>query len=513
MLKAIKQSRELQILSLIVFIALVLRLIGIQHGFPFIFHPDEPAVVRSATGIRFDPNPGHFDWPHLHFYLNYFVHFLFIKFRGFLQVIGLQEPIAKRFPLLWSDPLVFYWLSRVFDAFLGAFTAIPLFLAGKKLKNAKTGLLAAAVLAVFPHHVHVSHFALIDVPTVFWLAWALYFSVNIFKEFRIKDYLLAGLFIGFAASTKYNGGLAAIVVFTAHLLRVLENKENFFSLDNLKALIFSGLMAIAGFIIGTPYSVLDFPTFIGDDSPNGAMWQFTNVGSVAFPLRIQQFFKAITTQYLFDYGVTFIAIFTLFSIYATFKMRKRYCLVLIPALFLLFYTAGFAKFRIHYFMTAYPFMMLAIALAFSEFIEKKSKVLQNVLLVLVFSLPIILSGYRIYVLTQKDTKVELYEWMQQNIVLTDKLIYNSSSIAPVLDKFDNPATKEITIENINDSSPDYAFVHTESGSPGFFAPVTKLVVHDDAKLLSDEGFELVETISPLHRRGNKIYIYKRAGDL
>ena len=54
-------------LFLILLLGLVLRVLGLRHGFPFIFHPDEPTVVRSALGVRFFPNPGHFDWPHLTF--------------------------------------------------------------------------------------------------------------------------------------------------------------------------------------------------------------------------------------------------------------------------------------------------------------------------------------------------------------------------------------------------------------------------------------------------------------
>src|SRR3972149_2896119 len=143
MLAAIRKNSDLQLLLAIVLVGLGLRLWGIEHGFPFIFHPDEPAVVRSALGIRFEANPKHFDWPHLHFYLNYFLFFLFIKARGLAQALGLQAFLAAKFPLLWEDPLVFYWLSRVFDAFLGALTAVPVFLAGRKLFSKRVGLLAA----------------------------------------------------------------------------------------------------------------------------------------------------------------------------------------------------------------------------------------------------------------------------------------------------------------------------------------------------------------------------------
>ena len=74
---------------IVLIVALILRLTAIDHGFPYIYHPDEPTVVRSALGLRFDPNPHHFDWPHLYFYLNYLMYMVFAKLRDFLTLLGL----------------------------------------------------------------------------------------------------------------------------------------------------------------------------------------------------------------------------------------------------------------------------------------------------------------------------------------------------------------------------------------------------------------------------------------
>ena len=123
----------------IVILAVLLRVIGITHSFPFIFHPDEPTVVRSALGIRFDPNPGHFDWPHLFIYQNYFLFMIFSKVRDIIAAIGLKSSLSSAFPIIWDDYLVFYLLSRIFAALLGAFTIIPVFYAAKNLFGKKAG--------------------------------------------------------------------------------------------------------------------------------------------------------------------------------------------------------------------------------------------------------------------------------------------------------------------------------------------------------------------------------------
>ena len=97
---------------------------GNKNGFPFIFHPDEPTIIRSALGIRFNPNPKHFDWPHLYIYLNYFLYMIFAKIRGLTVTFGLRDLVAKFIPLVWDENLIYYYLTRCFSALLGAFTAI-----------------------------------------------------------------------------------------------------------------------------------------------------------------------------------------------------------------------------------------------------------------------------------------------------------------------------------------------------------------------------------------------------
>lgn len=504
-------------LFLIIFVGIVLRLYGLNHGFPFIFHPDEPAVVRSATGIRFDPNPAHFDWPHLHFYLNFFLYWLFIKFRGFLQIIGLQEPIVKIFPLLWRDPLVFYWLSRLFDAFLGAFTALPLYLAGKELFNKKTGLLAALAISVMPFHVHVSHFALIDVPTAFWISWAIYFSTKIYRYGLIKNYLLAGFFIGLAASTKYNGGLAALVVFMGHLIRLIESAEEGIkrkTLDTLKQLlnpkeikflVVSGFAAIAGFILGTPYSVLDFDTFIRSDSPVGAMWQFKNVGSVDFAVRINQFIRVLTTEYLNNFGYTLIIIFTLFAIYSTFKMNKKVCFIYVPALFLFYYTAGFDKLRAHYFLTVYPFVALAVGVAIEKVIRNKSKVFKVFVLLAVFLPPLMLSAQRSVLLKKEDTRNITYNWLKEHVTIADFLIYNSSSLNPVVEKFSKDRLdKGVNKENL-EGKKGYIVMYVDDMSEMEDGEVEESGATDEWDVIS--GYEEVFRVDSKGRRGENVLIY------
>jgi predicted membrane-bound dolichyl-phosphate-mannose-protein mannosyltransferase len=441
MLSKIKKLDK--ILLAILIAGLFARLIGSTHGFPFIFHPDEPALVRAALGIRFEPNPAHFDWPHLHFYINYILYILFIKFRGGLKFLSVATKSYRVFPLLWRDPLVFYFISRVFNAILGAFTAIPIYLTGKKLFNRKAGLLAALAVAFTPYHAYVSHFALIDIPSAFWVAWAFYFCVNIFLSKDLKNYLLAGLFIGFAASTKYNGGLMAVMVPIAHFLRVYKSSEKLISMEGIKALVLSGLFAFLGFAIGTPYSIFDYDTFSRTDGPKGAFWQFSNVGKVPLIEQITTFLRVLSTEFAANFGYIFIGIYTLAFFYNLFiKRDRKLWLVFLPSLFLLFYVSGFSKTRAHYFLSAYPFVALVAGIILSQISSKLRGYKGVVLLLIAFALPIFVTFRDVSVLVKKDTRVLMYDWLLENYVDGQQLYYTSSSMKPVMEKFPDENTKK-----------------------------------------------------------------------
>ena len=130
-------NKTTKALIIIFCVGLVLRLVGITNAFPFIFHPDEPTIIRSALGVRFNLNPGHFDWPHFYIYLNYFIYMVFAKLRDLLSILNLKDVVYFTFPIIWDDKLIFYLITRIITALFGTLTIIPMYLTGKNLFNKK----------------------------------------------------------------------------------------------------------------------------------------------------------------------------------------------------------------------------------------------------------------------------------------------------------------------------------------------------------------------------------------
>ncbi len=349
----------------VIIVALVVRLIGLDHGFPYIYHPDEPTVIRSALGIRFDPNPHHFDWPHLYIYLNYLVYMAFAKFRDIITAIGLKSPLVQIAPLIYNDHLIFYFLSRAFSAVLGALTVIPVYLWTKKLTDKKTALSASVLLALTPLHIRNSHYALIDVPMLFFLCWALYFST--------RSAYLSGLFLGFSASTKYNGLLGGLHIVASLLINKSKKVK-----QKIVHTIELGIFTILGFIIGTPFAVLDFNTFTRADGPQGALWQFTNVGKVGLTDQLGQFFNVLLVKLPENLGYTALVVFAAGTLLLIYKLVKKQhwqvnrdvLLATVVFYILTFYVSGLEKNRSHYYLITYPFFLLTAGWTLSFLMDK-----------------------------------------------------------------------------------------------------------------------------------------------
>ncbi len=432
-------------LCVILVLAIAIRLIGINHGLPFIFHPDEPTIVKSAFGINFFPNPKHFDWPHLYIYLNYFLFFGFTKLRNLLEIYGLRNNAS----IIWNDGVILYLLSRVLTALLGGFTVIPIYLTGKTLFNKTVGLLSALTLAFLPFHVWQSHYALPDVPMMFFLAWAVYFSSRILLSDSVKNYLLAGLFVGLSASCKYNGGLSALTVPLAYILR---NFRLPFKLSwrkdipkNLLYLFFSGSLAATAFFIGTPFALLDSKTFLRTDSPKGAMWQFKNVGSVRLDEHIDKLSGEIFTDvadnvgYVVMFGFLTITLFFLFEL-ATGrkdigKVTYKLSFLVIPAIFFLWYISGFLYDRAHYYMIAYPYMILLFGYFVVSITEGLQKSWQKYSFIILLLLPLILFSLDGSLrFANGDTRVDLYKWTLAQNLDNSVMVIDSVTLHEALQK-------------------------------------------------------------------------------
>jgi hypothetical protein len=228
--------------------AFVLRVWGARHGLPYAYNADENGhFVPHAIGMFMtggDPE----------YYVNpaAYTHLLHIVFSVWF---GGREGVSESYA---SDPTEVFLVARVTAAILGTVAIWLLYLAGKRLFDRRTGLLAAGLLAVSFLPVFYSHLALNDVPTLAPIALSLWGAAGILREGRVRDYVIAGLGLGIASATKYTGGIVLLPLIAATAVQFIAPGGRG---PAARGLVIAGVFALAGFVGTNPYALLEFERF------------------------------------------------------------------------------------------------------------------------------------------------------------------------------------------------------------------------------------------------------------
>ena len=233
-------------------VAFVLRAWGARFGLPeYLYHPDEHAIVdRAASILRTgDYSPHWFNYPSTYIYLqalSYIPYFLISAARGFGNTIPDPAPYG------------FYFAGRLMTAFVGALTVPLVYALGARLFGRRTGLLSSALLSFCLLHVVHSHYVTTDVPAAFFVTLSLLFCSLLLQSAEMRYTVLAGLVAGLAASTKYPAAVALIPVLATQVLaRSTPQGQTPARRLGLSLATFAG-----GFLLGTPYAVLELSTFL-----------------------------------------------------------------------------------------------------------------------------------------------------------------------------------------------------------------------------------------------------------
>jgi hypothetical protein len=226
--------------------ALALRLWGFRQGLPLVYNADENAhFVAGAIGMfGHTYNPNYFINPPAYTYL---LHVVFAL--GFGGRDGVDAAYA-------GDPGDVFAVARALSAVLGTVAVGLLAWVGARMFGRRTGLVAAALLAVAFLPVHYAHFALNDAPTLAPVCLALAGVAGVFTRGRLGDYALAGAGLGLACATKYTGGIVLLPLLAATTLGAGQSDQR-----RITGLVLAGVLALAFFLTANPFALLDFHAF------------------------------------------------------------------------------------------------------------------------------------------------------------------------------------------------------------------------------------------------------------
>lgn len=453
-----KLSRFL--VGFIFLLALLIRLRGIQYGLPYIYHPDEPNTV--GISIHFlksgDLNPHFFSKPALLYYANAILFRSLIGLGLTSENIGslasMEGPEVLTMGVAYANNPEFYLAGRALTALAGALVVIVTYTIGKKINgNPGPGLLAAFFVAVSTTSTANSRYIEVDTYLVLFIQLALFFSILIYQQGRMRDYLLAGISTGLAIAFKYPAALVVLTLLAAHIIREWRSKP----LRNIK--IYLALLIIpVVFLITNPYVVLDFPAFINDTFIE------VNHYSSGHPGFEGDTFRWFLT-YLWNYegAITLLGVFGMVD-----QVRRKDPDSALLILFTIVYFTFFSLFRVRFDRTLLPILpplfVLGSIFIFNAFtalgaIEKRNPhYLSQISLALIVGLIAIRPArYSIQLantLATVDNRKTARAWIAENIPEQSKLAIEA--YAPFVD----PSTYQVTaMKQLTYQSPEWFVVN------------------------------------------------------
>ena len=414
---------HLGILTVILGLALAVRLLGINYGLPYVYNPDEAILVNHALAFGTgDLNPHFFGYPSLYIYVLFLIYALSYVIGWLAGVFTSTNDFVR---LFFNDVTLFYLPGRLIAALSGVMSVGIVYFLGRRAYDVRVGLIAAAFLTFSVLHVTFSHSLKTQVPAgllvivALGLAWSIYVG----KE-NWRPYLLGGVVAGLAASTIYQAGFVLVSVIMAHVLRWRDSSKNTSEVCLLSPKLLGAVIAsFVAFGLTTPFAILDWPTFISDLSSVGAMYYsggFFEQGTF-YPF----------TSLLANIGPPLGLMALLGLGYALIRRRPIDLILLSQPLFLGGFYMLFITKEAHHMLMAFPALSLLSASFLVDVVSWfiRPCIPQSVALTLAAMLllvtPVRVSFQNSFRLALPETRSIAKEWIEENIPPDSKIVMDS----------------------------------------------------------------------------------------
>jgi hypothetical protein len=401
-------------------------------------HPDDMAFRPLFLPDKAPFNPGWFHKPPFHTYFNYFLSTLPIETIG--KVFNSSVSNIEFAKVVWSRVLTsilfLLSISLVFQIILKSFGIF-------------SARIVALIFATSAGFIAYSHFLTADIPVMFWMLVAFYFSFNILSRAKLSDYLLAGFFTGIATATKYNGLAIGISIAVAHFLSCKSNswktidwKQLFFS----KKIYLGLFMVIVGFVVGNPFCLLDYQTFKSDFQYN---YMVTPVYDGETGHSYWTFFLHVLEVIglpSFLFCLTAIGFSILLAVKKTNQRIQTETILLSLSVLLLYYFkfGSFPRLETRFVLPLVPFFLILSAVLWNQIKQNK---------IIVSALALTIIGYNIvcdfYVGSRflDDPRTHVVSWAKENIPENSSI--EADQYTPSLAGASGKNLKETTTPNVS----------------------------------------------------------------
>lgn len=423
-----------------------LRVYGIDFGLPNTYHLDELQKYQAIKQMYESGqlNPKYFLHPSLLLYLTYGLNWL-------------TNQIAPE--ILFLESIIIS--GRTVSCIAGVLSIYLVFKIANSLWNSRAGLVAASLMATFPLAVTCSRYLKEDSLLTFVILLTVFLTIKAAERGSIKYLLLAGIAAGLSASVKYSG-ILSIFILWGHPFICRNSSVSFGS--RITSTAIASLIVPLGFLIGTPYALIDSPKFLADF----AYERNHMISGHSSAITAASHYWMFHVKHSLLNGMTFLnlmlGIMAMGAIFRKFKFPALYIL----ALFLLYYLpAEFVRAKPapqpeRYILPCLPFMALAIAWLFETGRETRLRAFSS--LMVIFG--IVISSYRSMTLASEitpDTRDQAAKWLTQVVEPSETVLIDWEAYGPQLKdtkfklQYADP-TKfiiDLAVDNLKNSSADY----------------------------------------------------------
>lgn len=348
-------------------------------------------------------HPYSFQKPPFHTYLNFFL--AVVPAIIISKVFRLSPSFAIYLKVLFSRILTVF-------LFLGAITLV--FYITKRFFGLFSARIVTIVFATSASFIINTHFLTADIPLVFWMLVAFYFAQNIAFEGKTSDYVWAGFFTGIATATKYNGLAIGIAIVVSHILSF--SSISWRNLILSKKLFLSLLMVPVAFLVGNPYALLNYPTFISDYMYNyivAPVYSGNTNSTRGYLIFFLNIVEIIGYPSLLVFTIAFV-----FSIYFVFTVKDRrpekQGVLLLFSVFLLYYWkfGSFSRLPVRFVLPIMPFYLMISGPFWNKI--KPNRIVVVGLLAILLSYNLVSSFYAGRRFAE-DPRMLAQEWVKENI--------------------------------------------------------------------------------------------------
>lgn len=260
--------------------AFALRVLAVRFGLPALNDPDELMFQMGAVRLlsQHTLNPGWFGHPATTTIYLLTVIDVLVFATGWL--FGLFPSPAAFATAIYGDPSWVILPGRLAMVCFAVWCVWLTYRLASELFDRRTGLVAAALLAVNPLHVAYSQVIRSDIMATCFLLLCMLAAVRIARDGQRRDTIKASLWMALAVITKWPFALVSLAVLGASVMRMQDRPAE--RVAELRRLMLFGLLAIGFAVLFSPYMVLDWPTLARNLQGEAQLHHLGATGGTAF---------------------------------------------------------------------------------------------------------------------------------------------------------------------------------------------------------------------------------------